>query len=76
MYKLYRHIGDEGQKKIKQWKLNLDEIASDQLFECLDEECKPGGSVYRSRSDLWHNTKQANMTLDDFYSKIERLWFV
>ena len=26
VHKLYRHIGDEGQKKIKQWKLNLDEI--------------------------------------------------
>ena len=57
VHKLYRHIGDEGQKKIKQWKLNLDEITPDQLFEWLDEECKPGGSAYRSRSDLWHNTK-------------------
>ena len=73
MYKLYRHIGDEGQKKIKQWKLNLDEITPNQLFECLDEESKPGGSAYRSRSDLWHNTKQGNMTLDDFYNKIKRL---
>ena len=73
VHKLYRHIGDEGQKKIKQWKLNLDEITPDQLFEHLDEECKPGGSAYRSRSDLWHNTKQGNMTLDDFYNKIERL---
>ena len=73
VHKLYRHIGEEGQKKIKQWKLNLDEITLDQLFEHLDEECKPGGSVYRSRSDLWHNTKQGNMTLDDFYNKIERL---
>ena len=54
-------------------KLNLDEITLYQLFECLDEECKPGGSAYRSRSDLWHNTKQGNMTLDDFYNKIERL---
>ena len=71
VHKLYKHIGDEGQKKIKQWKLNLDEITSDQLFERLDEECKPGGSAYRSRSDLWHNTKQGNMTLDDFYNKIE-----
>ena len=42
----------------------------------MDEECKPGGSAYRLRSDLWHNTKQGNMTLDDFYNKIERLWFV
>ena len=41
VHKLYRHIGDEGQKKIKQWKLNLDEITPDQLFEHLDEECKP-----------------------------------
>ena len=57
VHKLYRHIGDEGQKKIKQWKLNLDEITPNQLFECLDEECKPGGSAYRLRSDLWHNTK-------------------
>ena len=73
VHKLYRHIGDEGQKKIKQWKLNLDEITPNQLFEHLDEECKPGGSAYRSRSDLWHNTKQGNMTLDDFYNKIERL---
>ena len=73
VHKLYRHIGDEGQKKIKQWKLNLDEITPDQLFECLDEECKHGGSAYRSRFDLWHNTKQGNMTLDDFYNKIERL---
>ena len=69
VHKLYRHIGDEGQKKIKQWKLNLDEITPDQLFECLDEECKPGGSAYRLRSDLWHNTKQGNMTLDDFTIK-------
>ena len=46
--------------------------APDQLFEHLDEECKPGGSTYRSRSDLWHNTNQGNMTLDDFYNKIER----
>ena len=66
VHKLYRHIGDEGQKKIKQWKLNLGEITPDQLFEHLDEECKPGGSAYRSRSDLWHNTKQGYMTLDDF----------
>ena len=73
VHKLYRHIGDEGQKKIKQWKLNLDEITPNQLFEHLDEECKPGGSAYRLRSDLWHNTKQGNMTLDDFYNKIERL---
>ena len=73
VHKLYRHIGKEGQKKIKQWKLNLDEITPDQLFEHLDDECKPGGSAYRSRSDLWHNTKQGNMTLDDFYNKIERL---
>ena len=73
VHKLYRHIGDEGQKKIKQWKLNLDEITPDQLFEHLDEECKPGGSAYRLRSDVWHNTKQGNMTLDDFYNKIERL---
>ena len=29
VHKLYRHIGDEGQKKIKQWKLNLDEITPD-----------------------------------------------
>ena len=28
VHKLYRHIGDEGQQKIKQWKLNLDEITS------------------------------------------------
>ena len=76
MHKLYRHIGDERQKKIKQWKLDLDEITPNQLFENLDEECKPGGSAYRLRSDLWHNTKQGNMTLDDFYNKIERLWFV
>ena len=76
MHKLYRHIGDEGQKKIKQWKLNLDEITPDQLFEHLNEECKLGGSAYRSRADLWHNTKQSNMTLDDFYNKIKRLWFV
>ena len=62
VHKLYRHIGDEGQKKIKQWKLNLDEITPNQLFEHLDEECKPGGSAYRLRSDLWHNTKQGNMT--------------
>ena len=75
VHKLCRHIGDEGQKKIKQWKLNLDEIMPDQLFECLDEECKPGGSAYRSRSDLWHNTKQGNMTLDDFYNKIERICY-
>ena len=73
VHKLYRHIGEEGQKKIKQWKLNLDELTPDQLFEHLDEECKPGGSAYRSRSDLWHNTKQGNMTLDDFYNKIKRL---
>ena len=73
VHKLYRHIGDEAQKKIKQWKLNLDEITPDKLFEHLDEECKPGGSAYRSRSDLWHNTKQGNMTLDDFYNKIKRL---
>ena len=73
VHKLYRHIGDEGQKKIKQWKLNLDEVTPDQLFEHLDEECKPGGSAYRSRSDLWHNTKQGNMTLDGFYNKFERL---
>ena len=26
VHKLYRHIGDEGQKKIKQWKLNLEEL--------------------------------------------------
>ena len=71
VHKLYRHIGDEGQKKINQWKLNLDEITPDQLFEHLDEECKPGGNAYRSRSDLWHNTKQGNMTLDDFYNKIK-----
>ena len=73
VHKLYRHIGDEGQKKIKQRKLNLDEITPDQLFEHLDEECKPRGSAYRSRSDLWHNTKQGNLTLDDFYNKIKRL---
>ena len=73
VHKLYRHIGDEGQKKIKQWKLYLDEITPDQLFECLHEKCKPGGSAYRLRSDLWHNTKQGNMTLDDFYNKTERL---
>ena len=53
----YQHIGDKGQKKIKQWKLNLDEITPDQLFECLDEEFKPGGTAYRLRSDLCHNTK-------------------
>ena len=73
VHKLYRHIGKEGQKKIKKGKLNLDDITLDQLFEHLDEECKPGDSAYRSRSDLWHNTKQGNMTLDDFYNKIERL---
>ena len=73
VYKLYRHTGDEDQKKIKQWKLNLDEITPEQLFEHLDEECKPGVSAYRSRLDLWHNTKQGYMTLDDFYNKIERL---
>ena len=39
----------------------------------MDEECKPGGSAYRSRFDLWHNTKQGNMVLDDFYNNIERL---
>ena len=74
VHKPYRHIGDQWQKKIKQWKLNLDEITPDQLFECLDEECKSGGSAYRSRSNLWHNTKQGNMTLDDFYNKIKRLY--
>ena len=73
VHKLYRHIGTESQKKIKQWKLNLDEITLDQPFVHLDEECKPGGSAYRSRSDLWRNTKQGNMTLDDFYNKMERL---
>ena len=73
VHKLYRHIGDEGQKKIKQWKLYLDEITPDQLFEHLHEECKPGGSAHRSRSDLRHNTKQGNMTLDNFYNEIKRL---
>ena len=58
---------------MKQWKLNLDEITPNQLFEHLNEECKPGGSAYRSRDDLWHNTKQCNMALDDFYNKIKRL---
>ena len=33
VHKLYRHIRDEGQKKLKQWNLNLDEITPDQLFE-------------------------------------------
>ena len=37
VHKLYRYIGEESQKKIKEWKLNLDEITLDQLFECLDE---------------------------------------
>ena len=60
-------------RKSSRGRLNLDEITPDQLFEHLDEECKPGGSAYRSRSDLWHNTKQGNMTPDDFYNKIERL---
>ena len=45
VHKLYKQIGDEGQKKIKQWKLNLDEITPDQLFEFLDEECKKESSI-------------------------------
>ena len=73
VHKLYRHIGDmRAKRKSSSGKLNLDEITPDQLFEHLDEECKPGASANRLRSDLWHNTKQGNMTLDDFYNKIEK----
>ena len=36
------------QEKIKEWKLDLDDITTKDLFQ-LDEESKAGGSTYKSK---------------------------